>query len=271
MTGLPPLPSWRQDHAASAARLQTLTAWRRGARVALVVAPAAGAAGPVAPAAAAVAAAAAFAVALAACALTELTRRDTLRACVLHPELRQLPAVARERSRLTDAAQRRRLARALRRVAVYRPRSVQERRLTPYPLERLAAARPGLLALADAVEATAHPDPAVLVEIDELLRDGSRSPLLRTDIPLPQLSLALDRARQRLAADTQTPTAAVLERRPFVTDADDRPRPPAPLQPHDPRRRPAAPRRCWADRRATNRVRGSSQGTCPGGTEGSLR
>jgi hypothetical protein len=208
----PPLPSWRRDPAASAARLQTLTAWRRGTRLALLAAPAAAVAGPVAPAVVAVA----FGLALAACALTELTRRDTLRACVLHPELCELPAVARERARLTAPDRRRRLARTLRRVAVYRPGSAQERRLTPYPLERLAAARPGLLAVADAVETASRPDPALLVEIEELLCDGSRSPLLRTDIPIPELGAALDRVRVRLSDDTPegAACAASAETRP---------------------------------------------------------
>jgi hypothetical protein len=146
----------------------------------------------------------------------ELAARDALRAGVLHPELRALPAVARERARLTGPAHRRRLADHLRRTAQYRPRSPQERRVSPFPPERLAAARTGLLELADAIEAAAHADPAALVEIENLLCDGTRSPLLNSNIPSPELPAALRRARYRLATDappdTDTPPHAAVRR-----------------------------------------------------------
>jgi hypothetical protein len=192
-----PIPPWRRDRDATAERLGTLVAWRRGALLGLPLAPAAAAAGLLSLPASAVA----LGAALALVAVFWLAARDALRACVMHPELSAIPAVARERARLSDVTHRHRLARHLRRTAVYRPRSAQDRRLSPYPPERLAAARRGLLDLADAVEATAHPDPAVLVEIETLLRDGTRSPLLNADIPAEELRVALRRARFRLATD----------------------------------------------------------------------
>jgi hypothetical protein len=202
------IPAGRRGPAA-AAHLQTPTAWRCGARLAIALAPAAAAAGLLAPGACAVTLGAALLLA----ASIETAARDALRACVMCPELRTLPAAARERARLTGAAHRRRLAHALRRTARHRPRSAQERRLSPYPPQRLAAARAGLFELADAVEAASHPDPAVLAEIETLLCDGARSPLLNRDIPAAELPATLRRARHRLATDTpprmRTPTPAV--------------------------------------------------------------
>jgi hypothetical protein len=193
----PPQPPWRRDPAAAAARLRTASAWRRGSRLTLALAPAAAITGALAPAAAGLT----FAAALALVVAIEAVARETLRACVLQPDLRGVPAVARERARLAGPAHRRRLAGSVRRTALYVPRSAQERRLSPYAPERLAAARADLLDLAAAVDAAAHADPAVLVEIEALLCDFPRSPLLNTDIPLPELSATLRRARHRLTVD----------------------------------------------------------------------
>ena len=123
----------------------------------------------------------------------------------MHPELNDVPAVAHERARVSGAAQRCRLAEELRRTARHRPPSPRERRRSPYPPERLAAARRGLLDLADGVEAAVHVDPALVVEIRTLLRDGTRSPLLNADIPASELSATLRRARFRLATEPAPP------------------------------------------------------------------
>src|SRR4051794_12080704 len=222
----PPIPAGRRG-AAAAARLQTLTAWRRGARLALALAPAAAAAGLLAPGACAVTLGAALLLAAA----TETAARDALRACVMCPELRALPAAERERARLTGAAHRRRLAHALRRTARHRPRSAQERRLSPYPPQRLAAPPPRLFELAHALEAPPPPHPprparnktppigrppepppppppAVLAEIKPLLCAGARSPLLTRATPAAELPAPLRRLRHRLATDTAPPDAS---------------------------------------------------------------
>lgn len=206
----PPIPAGRRDPAA-AVHLQTLTAWRRGARLAIALASAVAAVGLLRPGACAVTLGAALLLAAA----IEIAARDALRACVMCAELSALPAVARERARLTGAAHRGRLAAELRGTARHRPRSAREQRVSPYPPERLAAARAGLFELADAVEAAPDPDPAVVAEIETLLRDGARSPLLNAHIPAAELPVAMRRARYRLATDTPqpaTPTAAVARR-----------------------------------------------------------
>jgi hypothetical protein len=106
-----------------------------------------------------------------------------------------------------DAVHRRRVARELRTVARLRIRTPREDGLVPH--ERLAAARGGLLELADDLDAAEHADPAVLADIRALLRDGPRSPLLNADIPAEELPVALRRARFRLATDRPPEVAAV--------------------------------------------------------------
>ncbi len=152
------------------AHLDVLTAWRRGAGVALALPPAAGAAGVLtAPAAVATtSAAAALAVSL-------------------HR------AVNGRRS----GPRQRRLAAMLRRTAALRVTTARESRVVP--LERLAPVRGELLALADAVVTAERVDPAVLDELETLLCDGVRSPLLNAELPAGELAVALRRARFNLA------------------------------------------------------------------------
>jgi hypothetical protein len=192
----------RRDADALPARLGALRAWRRGARLGLAVAPVAAITGLLAHAVAAGVLVAATLLA----AVVELAARRELRDCALDPELGGLPAVAPERARLSDAAHRRRLAGELRTVAGLRIRTPREDRLVPH--ERLAAARRGLLGLADDLEAAEHADPALLAEIHALLRDGTRSPLLNADLPAEELPVALRRARFRLATDRPPEPAA---------------------------------------------------------------
>src|SRR3954451_16015002 len=152
------------------AHLDVLTAWRRGAGIALALPPAAGAAGVLtAPAAVATtSAAAALAV-------------------TLHRAVR---------GRRIDLRQRRLVA-WLRRTATLRVTTRARDRIVP--LERLAPVRADLLALADAVAGAERVDPAVLDEIETLLSDGVRSPLLNVALPAGEVAVALRRARFNLA------------------------------------------------------------------------
>jgi hypothetical protein len=189
--------AWRRPAATDAARLAALGAWRRGTRIALGLAPSGAVAGLLRP----VAAAATLGAAVLLAAVVERAARAARYACALHPELRGLPEVAAERARLAGPVHRGRLAAELRRTAGRLPRSGPERRMSPYPPERLAAARAGLLELADAVEGADGADPAVLDDVRTLLRDGTRSPLLNVDMPAGELPAAIRRARFRLATD----------------------------------------------------------------------
>ena len=127
-------------------------------------------------------------------------------------DIHDAACTAPERARLSDAAHRRRLARELRTVARLRIRTPREDRLVPH--ERLAAARGGVLELADDLDAAEHADPALLAEIRALLRDGTRSPLLNTDIPAEELPVTLRRARFRLATDRPPAPGAALRTAP---------------------------------------------------------
>jgi hypothetical protein len=175
--------------------MDVVAAWRRGGRIAVAVGPGGGAIGLLTPAGAAAALAGAAVLAT----TIELAAHKLVRSYAVRPELSAIPEVARVRARLSDAAHRDRLAAELRRCAHPRVRSRREAPLVPP--ERLALARTGLLALADALEAAEHADPAVLQEIRVLLRDGTRSPLLNTGIADRELGATLRRALFRLATD----------------------------------------------------------------------
>jgi hypothetical protein len=152
------------------AHLDVLTAWRRGAGVALALPPAAGVAGVLtAPAAVATtSAAAALAV-------------------TLHHAVRVRRIDLRQR-RLVDW---------LRRTSTLRVTGPPDDRVVP--CERLDPVRADLLALADAVAGADRVDAAVLAEIETLLSDGVRSPLLNVELPAGELAVALRRARFNLA------------------------------------------------------------------------
>src|SRR4051794_24353209 len=152
------------------AHLDVLTTWRRGAGVALALPPAAGAAGVLTVPAAVATTSAAAALAV-----------------TLHHAVR---------ARRIDLRQRRLVA-WLRRTATLRLTGPRDIRVVP--LERLNPVRSELLALADAVAGADRIDPDVLGEIETLLRDGVRSPLLNIDLPAGELAVALRRARVNLA------------------------------------------------------------------------
>jgi hypothetical protein len=152
------------------AHLDLLTAWRRGAGIALALPPVAGAAGVLTGPAAVATMSAATALAVS-----------------LHRAVN---------GRRTGPRQRR-LAATLRRTAVLRVTTFHESRVVP--LERLAPVRADLLAIAEAVATADRVDPAVLDELETLLRDGVRSPLLNTELPAGEVAVALRRARFNLA------------------------------------------------------------------------
>jgi hypothetical protein len=186
-------PSRGDDAAVLGTRIATVATWRRGAWIAVALTPTATAGLLGAPAASLGAAlpAAALLVAL----VTELVARRAVRTGAMHPGVTAVPAVARERARLSGAAHRRRLASELRRMA-----GSDGGRIVPR--ERVAAARQALLEVADAAEAADRADPALLAEIRALLRDGTRSALLNAEIPASELHETLRRVRFRLLTES---------------------------------------------------------------------
>jgi hypothetical protein len=188
--------------APAARRAGVLGSWCHGAAAAVAVPPAAAAAGLVDP----LAALATTSIAAALAVFLHRAARATRRRCALAPELAVLPAVARERDRLTGPGRRHRLAAMLRRTAALRVERARDDRVVP--LERLAPVRADLLALADAVLAAERADPVVLDEIEALLRDGIRSPLLNVALPAGELDVALRRVRFNLATASGQPRSS---------------------------------------------------------------
>jgi hypothetical protein len=92
---------------------------------------------------------------------------------------------------------RRRLVAMLRRTASLPVTTVRDDRLVPR--ERLAPVRADLLALADDLAAAEPVDPRVAGDLEMLLHDGVRSPLLNTALPAGEVAIALRRARFNLA------------------------------------------------------------------------
>jgi hypothetical protein len=89
------------------------------------------------------------------------------------------------------------LAAELRRVAAIPPRG---RRSNPFlPAERIAAARPALLEIADDLAAAEQPDPRLLRDVRALVRDGVTSPLLNRALPAGELDVVLRCLRFRAA------------------------------------------------------------------------
>jgi len=110
--------------------------------------------------------------------------------------------LAATRRRLQSARTRRALAAGLRRTAS----PIQpSRRFDPCPVlaDRAAAMAGQLLELANALEQTRTPDPAIVALIRELLTDGT-SPLYNPNLPATDLQTTLTRAR---AGITALPTA----------------------------------------------------------------
>ena len=131
-----------------------------------------------------------------------LARQRRLSRLAFSPNLAQLPALAATRRRLQSERTRRALAAGLRRTAS----PIQpSRRFDPCPVlaDRAAAMAGQLLELANALEQTRTPDPAIVALIRELLTDGT-SPLYNPNLPATDLQTTLTRAR---AGITALPTA----------------------------------------------------------------
>jgi hypothetical protein len=95
------------------------------------------------------------------------------------------------------------LAAELRRVAAIVARGG---RPNPFlPAERVAAARPALLEIADDLATTEHPDPRLLRDVRALVRDGVTSPLLNRALPAGELDVVLRGLRFRAAQPSRSP------------------------------------------------------------------
>jgi hypothetical protein len=115
----------------------------------------------------------------------------------IFPELAQLPDLATTRRRLVSPRSRRALANRLRYTAAP---TQPPRRFDCCPLlpDRIAAIRPELLKLADALEQSTAPDPASVALLHELLADGC-SPLYNLNVPADDLHATLSRASAGIA------------------------------------------------------------------------
>jgi hypothetical protein len=174
--------------------LQSLAAWRWGAIAAGLAALAMTADGVIVPAAAAVGLVAAVLLACGA----EVTRQVVVDEWTLREDLAGVPELARARRRMTTDAHRRALARSLREIALQR--SVPRHAIAPMLLSRVEPVRGELLAMAEEVERSPRLDPRTIAEINGLVTDGARSPLLNEAVPEPELAILLRRIRFRLAA-----------------------------------------------------------------------
>jgi hypothetical protein len=188
------IPSVRS--AADAHRhLQALAAWRWGAIAAGLVALAMTADGVIVPAAAGIGLVAAVLLGVGA----EVARQVVVDEWTLREDLAEVPELARARRRMTTDAHRRALARSLREVALQR--SVARHAITPMLLSRVAPVRGELLAMAEEVERSPRLDPRTIAEINGLITDAARSPLLNAAVPESELAILLRRIRFRLADD----------------------------------------------------------------------
>jgi hypothetical protein len=119
-------------------------------------------------------------------------RELRLNALVIFPEFAHLPELAGRRRRLVSPRNRRALARWLRRTVV--PTQLHPRfDCCPVLPDRVAAVRPALLELADALERNTEPDPASVALVSELLRDGC-GPLYNPNVPADDLRRVITRA-----------------------------------------------------------------------------
>jgi hypothetical protein len=176
----------------AARRLEALAAWRWGAVAAAALIGALTVAGDLT----AFAAALALAVAILLGSGAQLTRQVLLEEWTLRDDLDEVPDIARARRRLVTDARRRELAGSLRAIAAMR--SVSRHEVAPMLLDRVGSVRADLLAVADGLERVRVLDPRTAAEIQQLITDGARSPLLNAAVPERELSVALRRIRFRL-------------------------------------------------------------------------
>jgi hypothetical protein len=164
----------------AASRISLLVAWRRGGTVAALSSGgllAFGWLGTVGPLTG-------LGIAMCIMAGAEIALHRFVRRCALCPELSDIPAVARSRSRLCSARRPRAFGASLRQTALASPR---ERENVFVQWDRVALVRDELLALADELESADNVDPRTMVELDRLLCDGRDSPLLNEQLPASEL------------------------------------------------------------------------------------
>ena len=97
-------------------------------------------------------------------------------------------ATGRRQRSLVSPRNRRRLVGSLRRAASYGP---EHRRFSVVLVDRVAMVRVQLLELADLLEASHDPDPSWVAEIQDLVTDGSGSPLFNSHVHISELLATL--------------------------------------------------------------------------------
>jgi hypothetical protein len=130
-----------------------------------------------------------------------IAREHRLATLALIPEFMQLPDLAATRERLLSTRKRQALAVGLRRTAAL---TQPPRRFDCCPIlpDRVAAVRPELLQIANALEQINEPDPVSVALIHELLTNAS-SPLYNPNLSAEDLRATLTRAGAGMA--TQPP------------------------------------------------------------------
>jgi hypothetical protein len=121
-----------------------------------------------------------------------ITREHRVATLAVIPELTQLPEFAAKHKRLLSTRNRQALAAGLRRTAAP---TQPPRRFDTCPIlpDRVAAVRPELLQLANALEQTNDLDPASVALIHELLTNAC-SPLYNPNLPADDLHATISRA-----------------------------------------------------------------------------
>ena len=138
----------------------------------------------------------------------QLTRQVLLEHWTLRDDLVEVPDIARARRRLVTDARRRELVASLREIVARR--RVSRHDVAPILIDRVAAVRADMRAVADELERATVLDPRTMAEITHLITDGARSPLLNAAVPERELAVALRRIRFRLetAAGADAPRPA---------------------------------------------------------------
>jgi hypothetical protein len=139
-----------------------------------------------------------------------ITREHRLATLAIIPELTQRPEFAAKHKRLLSTRNRRALAAGLRRTADATP---PPRRFDTCPIlaDRVAAVRPELLQLADALQRTNDLDPVSVALIHELLTNVC-SPLYDPNLPADELHATVRRAHAGISLRaTAQPTARPLQ------------------------------------------------------------
>lgn len=129
---------------------------------------------------------------------SHVAREHRLATLAIFPQFVRLPELAGIRRRLVRPRNRRRLVRWVRRTAaITQPAHPFD--CCPVLPDRVAAVRPELLELADALEHSPEVDPASVALLHELLANGCCSPLYNPDVRAEDLHATLIRVRAGIA------------------------------------------------------------------------